>query len=279
VASGLNGIGSHLFNAGWRVKSSGKPISHLEARLIPNPIRKVLSSMRAHRVRALLMGGQACVFYGAAEFSRDTDLAIVADAANLARLRRALDELQAEVIAVPPFELKHLRRGHAIHFRCRHPEALRMRVDVMSKMRGVDAFPKLWRRRTAIELPDGTRCDLLSLPDLVQAKKTQRDKDWPMIRRLVEAHYFQNNTKPNTTQICFWLQELRTPQLLVEAAQRHTLLCRRLISKRSLLAHAVLGDMKTLERELTAEESAEREQDRQYWLPLKAELEKLRHAK
>jgi hypothetical protein len=28
--------------------------------------------MRAHHVRALLMGGQACVFYGAAEFSRDT---------------------------------------------------------------------------------------------------------------------------------------------------------------------------------------------------------------
>lgn len=34
--------------------------------------------MRAHRVRALLMGGQACVFYGAAEFSRDTDFAILA---------------------------------------------------------------------------------------------------------------------------------------------------------------------------------------------------------
>ena len=32
--------------------------------------------MRAHRVRALLMGGQACVFYGAAEFSRDTDLPV-----------------------------------------------------------------------------------------------------------------------------------------------------------------------------------------------------------
>lgn len=32
--------------------------------------------MRAQRVRALLMGGQACVFYGAAEFSRDTDFAI-----------------------------------------------------------------------------------------------------------------------------------------------------------------------------------------------------------
>jgi len=164
--------------------------------------------MRAHRVRALLMGGQACVFYGAAEFSRDTDFAIIADAANLARLRKALAELQAEPIAVPPAALKFLRRGHAIHFRCQHPEALRMRVDVMSKMRGVDSFPRLWKRRTTIELPDGTKCDLLSLPDLVQAKKTQRDKDWPMIRRLVEAHYFQNRAKPNPAQIRFVIERV-----------------------------------------------------------------------
>jgi hypothetical protein len=54
--------------------------------LIPNPIRKVLSSIHSRRVQALLMGGQACVFYGAAEFSRDTDLAILAEASNLERL-------------------------------------------------------------------------------------------------------------------------------------------------------------------------------------------------
>ncbi|MGA2557773.1 MAG: hypothetical protein ABSG04_16005, partial [Verrucomicrobiota bacterium] len=148
-----------------------------EAHLIPNPIRKVLSSMRAHRVRALLVGGQACVFYGAAEFSRDADFAILAAAANLARLRKALAELQAEPIAVPPFELKFLRRGHAVHFRCRHPEAMRLRVDVMGQMRGVEPFGRLWRRRTTLQLPDGTECDLLSLPDLVRAKKTQGDKD------------------------------------------------------------------------------------------------------
>ena len=247
--------------------------------MIPNPIRKVLSSMRANHVRALLMGGQACVFYGAAEFSRDTDLAIIADAINLARLRKALAALHAEPIAVPPFAMKFLRRGHAIHFRCQHPEALRMRVDVMSKMRGVDSFAKLWRRRTVIQLPDGLKCDLLSLPDLVQAKKTQRDKDWPMIRRLVEAHYFQNNTKPNPAQLRFWLQELRTPKLLLEVAQRYPVLCRRLVATRPLLAHAALGDLTELERAVTAEESAERERDKQYWLPLRAELETLRHTK
>jgi hypothetical protein len=33
--------------------------------------------MRKNGVRYLLMGGQACVFYGAAEFSRDLDLVIL----------------------------------------------------------------------------------------------------------------------------------------------------------------------------------------------------------
>jgi hypothetical protein len=235
--------------------------------------------MRAHRVRALLMGGQACVFYGAAEFSRDTDFAILADTANLARLQRALADLQAEPIAVPPFELKFLKRGHAVHFRCQHPEALRMRVDVMSKMRGVDSFAKLWRRRTTIELPDGTRCDLLSLPDLVQAKKTQRDKDWPMIRRLVEAHYFQNRDKPNTAQIKFWLLEFRTPESLIELAQNHPALAGRFTPGRRLLAHAVSGKVAQLERALLAEETAERKKDKIYWSPLLKQLEKLRHDK
>ena len=235
--------------------------------------------MRKHRVRALLMGGQACVFYGAAEFSRDTDLAIVADAANLARLRRALADLQAEVIAVPPFALKYLNRGHAIHFRCQHPEAPRMRVDVMSEMRGVDAFAKLWKRRTTIELPGGTRCDLMSLPDLVRAKKTQRDKDWPMIRRLVEAHYFENRDRPSPAQIRFWLLELRTPEILLELARTHAPACRRLATKRAALAKATRGDREAVERALMIEETAERECDRSYWLPLLAELEKLRHAK
>ncbi len=225
------------------------------------------------------MGGQACVFYGAAEFSRDTDLAIVADAVNLARLRKALAELQAAPIAVPPFAVKFLRRGHAIHFRCQHPEALRMRVDVMSKMRGVDSFPKLWRRRTTIELPDGTKCDLLSLPDLVQAKKTQRDKDWPMIRRLIEAHYFQNRARPNPAQIRFWLQELRTPELLVELAHRYPAICRPSAKQRALLVHAQAGKTVDLEQALLAEETAERQRDKEYWLPLRRELEKMRHAK
>jgi hypothetical protein len=276
--NGPSGIGLRPCNAGRKAKNFGSNTLPWEVHLIPNPILKVLSSIRAHDVRALLMGGQACVFYGAAEFSRDADFAILAQPANLARLRKALTSLQAEPIAVPPFHLNYLRRGHAVHFRCQHPDAFRMRLDVMSRMRGVDPFHKLWKRRTVIELPGGTLCPLLSLPDLVQAKKTQRDKDWPMIRRLVEAHYFQNRGGPiNPDLVRFWLRELRTPELLVEVARANAVPCRKMAVRRPLLRDALAGKTGMVERLLQKEEMAERQRDKQYWLPLRKELEKLRH--
>ena len=234
--------------------------------------------MAAHRVRALLMGGQACVFYGAAEFSRDTDLLILADAENLQRLDAALRELQAGCIAVPPFAVEYLERGHAIHFRCQHPEAADMRVDVMSKLRGVDAFAQVWERRTTIIDGDGTTYELLGLPDLVRAKKTQRSKDWPMLQRLLEAHYLQHRVAPTPEQKRFWLLELRTPEMLVESVQANAELARDLSAERPLLRLASSGVSRDLSEALTAEENVERESDRLYWQPLKAELERLRHA-
>ena len=223
------------------------------------------------------MRGQACVLYGAAEFSRDTDLAVLANSANLEKLRRVMDDLRAEVIAVPPFEAKYLRRGHAVHFRCQHPEAAGMRIDVMTKMRGVEPFSKLWSRRSSISVEEGSACEVLSLPDLVRAKKTQRDKDWPMIRRLVEVHYFENRDRPTRQQVSFWFLELRTPELLIELAAAHRDLPRHLLVRRPLLRLAQSGRKTALRNALLQEEALEREADRRYWAPLRAELEKLRH--
>jgi len=206
--------------------------------------------MRRNRVRALLMGGQACVSYGAAEFNRDVDFAILASPRNLETLRDAMLDLRAEVIAVPPFEAKYLRKGHAVDFRCHVPEADGLRVDVMSRMRGVDSFAKLWARRTTVEWPDGTAFDLLSLPDLVQAKKTQRDKDWPMIRRLVEADFFARRETASGGDIRFWLRELRTPELLVTIAAAHPQICRQVARSRPLLRIVLRADEAALDEEI-----------------------------
>jgi hypothetical protein len=160
-----------------------------------------------------------------------------------------------------------------------HPEALRMRIDVMSKMRGLEAFSKLWARRTTLILPDRLSCNLMSLPDLVKAKKTQRDKDWPMIRRLLEAHYFKHRAHPGKSRVTFWLKELRTPELLVEVARQYPRPCRRMAASRPLLAAALAGEVKEIANGLLEEEIAERERDQQYWAPLRQELELLRRSR
>jgi hypothetical protein len=218
------------------------------------------------------------VLYGAAEFSRDADLAVLAEPENLERLRRALDELQAECIAVPPFERTYLEKGHAVHFRCHHAEARGVRIDVLSKMRGVDDFAHLWTRRSTVDV-GGEEIDVLALPDLVQSKKTQRDKDWPMIARLLEASYFASRERATAAQVEFWLREMRTPALLVEAARLFPQACARLVSERALLALARDGADTELRKALRDEEEREREADRRYWEPLKREIEELRRAK
>jgi len=224
------------------------------------------------------MGGQACVFYGAAEFSRDIDLALLAEPANLKRLQSALDELKAEVIAVPAFDESYLNSGLAVHFRCNASGVEGLRIDVMTVMRGVEAFSCLWERRTTIAV-DETEVDLLSLPDLVKAKKTQRSKDWPMLQRLIEAHWFQNRFNPTPERIDFWLRECRTPDILIQLAKLFPTQTVNIRSTRPLLRDALRNDLAAIEEGLEQERHAEVLADRAYWAPLREQLNRLRRKK
>ena len=225
------------------------------------------------------MGGQACVLYGAAEFSRDIDFAVMASVENLGRLGEALGALDAEVIAFPPFERVHLEGGHGVHFRARHPEAVGFRIDVLARMRGVDPFPELWRRRTTFELAGVGSVDALGLPDLVASKKTQRDKDWSMIRRLVEASLAGDGARPTPERIAFWLRELRSPELLIACAGQYGPEARAIGEERAAVRAALGQDLDAVRGELAAEEERERAVDREYWAPLRAELEQMRRGR
>ncbi len=224
------------------------------------------------------MGGQACILYGAAEFSRDVDLNILHNDENINNLQQALKELQADVIAVPVFKTEYLQEGLAVHFRCKTKEAEGLRIDIMTKMRNIAPFDILWNRRTTISLSDGD-IDVLSLPDLVNSKKTQRDKDWPMIRRLVEVNYFNNRNSPTSEQIQFWILESRSTELLFELSQKYPDTVKKLIRNRPLLELTFSNDeknKKSVAHAIRKEEDYERAIDAEYWLPLKKKLEILR---
>jgi hypothetical protein len=229
-------------------------------------------------VNALLMGGQACILYGGAEFSRDVDFAIAVDDRSLERLRTALAELEAEPIYFPPLSSTALAAGHACHFRCLAPGLNQVRVDLMHRLRGADSFAELWLRRQLVNVPGVGTIHVMAIEDLVVVKKTQRDKDWPMVRRMIEADVARTRRR-TAHKVRFWLRECRTPDLLVELAARHRAAAQRLLTQRPLLRRAIAGNEAAIARELRREEDAERARDREYWRPLRAELERMRHAR
>jgi hypothetical protein len=69
------------------------------------------------RVRALLMGGQACILYGAAEFSRDIDLAILTDPYNKVKfwlLELRTPDLLIETAGQHPHACRRLMRDRPL---------------------------------------------------------------------------------------------------------------------------------------------------------------------
>ena len=244
--------------------------------MIPTPIRQVLSTFQRNGVQTLLMGGQACVLYGAAQVSKDVDFILLAELENYERLRVALDLLGARRIAVPRFDPAFLARGHAVHFRCSAPGVEDLRVDLMTRLRDLPEFERLWDRRTTFQDHDGTAFHLLSIPDLVQAKKTQRNKDWPVIELLVAIHHRENEPDPRPDWVTFWLREARTPELLQQLVLRFPAAARDCLPSRPLLIHAKQGDLETLRAALDAEVRAEQAKDRAYWEPLRREIEAFR---
>ena len=147
-------------------------------------------------------------------------------------------------------------------------------------MRGVAPFDALWERRTSITPPDDARStdvtvEVMALEDLVAAKKTQRDKDWPMLHALLDASYDSaRDGDASVEQVTFWLAELRSPEFLREAISRFPLDAVR--STRPAVVAAMAG--RDVSDALASEQSTEMAADRAYWEPLRRELALLRHA-
>ena len=113
----------------------------------------------------------------------------------------------------------------------------------------------------------------MGLPELVQSKKTQRDKDWPMIRRLVEADLFNTPDPPPDERIRFWLKECRTPDLLIRPPKEFRSQAEELVRQSPLLARVLPGEEEVIPICLKKEEERERKLDEDYWAPLRKELE------
>jgi hypothetical protein len=149
-------------------------------------IQSFFQSLEARGVRYLLISGQASVLYGAATFSEDIDLWVAPTKANLQRLLTSLADVGAAVYKLtPPLTARHAGRGHGFHFLL-PDEFTPAYLDVMGKPPRVSSFAAAKRNSIRISC-DWGNLPVVSIPDLVELKKTRRLADYEIISNLVKV--------------------------------------------------------------------------------------------
>ena len=100
-----------------------------------------------------------------------------------------------------------------------------------------------------------------------------------MIRRLVEQSYISRTGDASAERVDFWLREIRTPELLAALVDQYPALAAARAHQRRAIQAAIVNHRALVALALEEEERDERRKDREYWEPLKRELEVLRREK
>jgi len=138
-------------------------------------VQALLFLLYQHRVRYLLVGGEAVIHYGYPRLTGDIDLFYDRSIANARRLYAALEEFwQGDVPALACAE--ELTYAELVVQFGRPPN----RIDLLSSLGSVD-FAKAWRRRLVEALKIRRKpiaLPIISLSDLLQSKRDAgRHKD------------------------------------------------------------------------------------------------------
>ena len=152
----------------------------------------VLSVLRDHRVRYVLIGGIAAAIHGSPYVTTDVDVTPQLDPENLQRLSAALLALDARIRTegVPeglPFahDAESLARSTIWNLTTRSGD-----VDLVLRPAGTDGYDDLTRDADDLEIL-GVEVRVASMADVVRSKAAAgREKDraqLPLLRRLLEG--------------------------------------------------------------------------------------------
>jgi len=239
-------------------------------------------------VRHLLISGQATVLYGAAEFSEDIDLWVSPDQENLNRLLAALGHLDARVGQLTPLVTEaHARFGHAFHFAVTEPDGQLWPLDVLGQPPRVDDFESAFAAAVTPlrSLPEMKTIDPMRL---VALKKTDREKDYPIIARLVHltVEGWLRHGSPTAEQVRWVCSEARSVEPLwrlrdVPGFQQVLHACDRpcLSTLAEALRHAAPPSEDALDRFQAALDEEKRQLQREsrlYWPPIIEQLKEFR---
>lgn len=151
--------------------------------------KDLLSALRAHGVKYLVVGGFAVIYHSQPRFTRDMDLFIKADPENEGDLRGPLQGVRPDDFTDSN---SFFRFG-------RDPKGF----DILPAIPGVD-FDAAWERRVEIVVDTGTglKANFISADDLIASKlasgRPQDLADVDAIRKAIESQRPEAKKAPGT---------------------------------------------------------------------------------
>lgn len=198
---------------------------------------KLTDEFNAGRLRAILSGGQAVVLHRLALMSKDGDWILREDEECMAHILSVLEAYGAVYRFGAPLDIRWLSGGWSAHFEFRSA-GVRVRTDFVTRPPRLPSsrLPGLWREQEHRHPP------FLDIADLIETKKTNREKDYVVIGELARL----------TESIEEKLKYSRSARELTELAGEHPGLFAKMKKQRPILASAEDG-LEALETALDAE--------------------------
>lgn len=251
-------------------------------------IESFFRHLEEHEVDWLLISGQATILYGAATFSEDIDLWVDPEPPNLERFQAALRASRAvHYKLTPPLTAEFAARHHAFHFVVPHqPADLPVYLDVMACPPRAGTFVAARKNARTFSTQWGA-LPTVGIRELVELKKTQRLRDYPVISRLALAWLEERQPRDEAAvtwalENIFTLTELRSFLLRPEVSSSKALgrheLVRRAAEQLSASSQLEESLEDALEDWFDGRIALLRRADRRFWRPVIDELRKLRAA-
>ena len=168
------------------------PPERIDASSFSPDIQEFLRLLSAHGVKAMIVGGEAVIFYGHIRVTGDIDVFYDRSPENADRLFRALEEFWQG--AIPNLENPSDLEAHGVIFQFGVPPN---RIDLLNHIDGV-AFDSAWSGRKLAEFrgeSESVELSYIGLEELIQNKKASgRPKDLEDLPFLLEARHTSRNT-------------------------------------------------------------------------------------
>lgn len=144
-----------------------------------NAYLELTEEFNSGKVRAIVSSGQAVVLHRLAVMSKDGDWIIREEGETTAHILSVLASHGARYRFGAPLDCRWLKEGWSSHFEF-FRDGLRIRTDFVSRPPRInrEALDRLWKTHESQPVP------FVGLRDLAELKKTNREKDYPVIGEL-----------------------------------------------------------------------------------------------